>query len=127
MLDFACQDSVSRTQRPEPRKEKIMERQFIELEDGIIVQVTVPEDEVRRVGRGGPREITKVGKAFDAVKDLIVKGCKPLTETWELVNQEMKAESAEVEFGISFTGKGSVCLVESSAQASLKVKIKWRF
>ncbi|RLC20957.1 MAG: hypothetical protein DRI57_03540 [Deltaproteobacteria bacterium] len=104
-----------------------MEKQFIELEEGIIVQVTVPENEVRRVSRSRGGEITKVEKAFDTVKDLIVKGCKPLTETWKLVNQEMKAESAEVEFGISFTGKGSVYLVESSAQASLKVKINWKF
>ena len=104
-----------------------MEKQLIELQDGMLVQITVPEDEVQRRKKKKEGEIEKVESAFDKVKEVILKGCKPLTETWKLLNQEMQAESAEVEFGVSFTGKGSVYLVESSAQASLKVKVTWKF
>ncbi len=104
-----------------------MPKKLIELEEGIIVQVTAPEDEVRRVARRKGGEIDKIEKAYETVKDVIIKGIKPLTETWRHINEEMKAESAEVEFGVSFTGKGSVYLVESTAQASLKLKVTWKF
>jgi hypothetical protein len=48
-----------------------------------------------------------------------------LTEAFEALYREGKAKNAEVEFGLSFTGKGNIYVVETSAQASLKVKITW--
>lgn len=106
-----------------------MARKLLELntEDGgtILVAVDVPETAVRHVSNLGDLPIEKVDKTFDAVKDLIVRGCRPLTEAFQTLCKETQASEAEVEFGVNFTSKGSVYLVECSGQASLKVKVTW--
>ncbi len=107
-----------------------MARQLLELdtEDGgtILVAVDAPEEAVRRVATPGEPPIKKLEQNFDVVKALIVRGCRPLTKAFEQLHQETQATSAEVEFGISFTAKGNVYLMESSGGATLKVKVSWK-
>ena len=106
-----------------------MARKIIELDAGdgktILVAVEVPEQPVRRVSTPGDIPIEKVDENFGAVKDLIIRGCRPITEAFKTLQTESQPASAEVEFGVNFTAKGSVYVVESTAQASLKVKITW--
>lgn len=107
-----------------------MARKLLELdtEDGgtILVAVDVPEVTVGHVSRlDGELPIEKVDRTFDAVKDLIIRGCRPLTDAFQTLRQETQVMSAEVEFGVNFTVKGSVYVVESTGQASLKVKVSW--
>ncbi|BAZ10915.1 hypothetical protein NIES4071_27390 [Calothrix sp. NIES-4071] len=106
-----------------------MARKLIELDAGdgstILVAVEVPETSVGRVSAPGDAPIEKVDKSFSAVKDLIIHGCRPITQAFRALQRESQPVSAEVEFGINFTVKGSVYVVESTGQASLKVKITW--
>lgn len=106
-----------------------MARKIIELDtetDGtILVAVDVPDSVVGPVSPQGEPPIEKVDRSFDAVKDLILRGCRPLTDAFQTLRRETQATEAEVEFGINFTAKGSVYVVESSGQASLKVKVTW--
>jgi hypothetical protein len=107
----------------------IMARKLLELntEDGgiILVAVEVPDVSVGRVSTPGELPIEKVEASFDAVRDLIVRGCRPITKAFHTLQQESQPMSAEVEFGLNFSAKGSVYVVESAGQASLKVKITW--
>ena len=107
-----------------------MARKLLELntEDGstILVAVELPEASVGRVSPTGELPIEKVEANFDAVKDLIVRGCRPITKAFRTLQQESQPVSAEVEFGVNFTARGSVYVVESTGQASLKVKITWK-
>jgi len=106
-----------------------MARKLLELdtEDGgtILVAVDLPEGSVGQVSSPGEMAIEKVEQSFDAVKDLIIRGCRPLTQAFKKLHQETQAVNAEVEFGINFSGKGNIYLVETSGQASLKVKVTW--
>ncbi len=106
-----------------------MARELLELntEDGgtILVAVDVPEAAVGRVSAPGDPPIKKLDQSFNVVSSLIVRGCRPLTKAFGQLHQETQATSAEVEFGVSFTAKGNVYLVESSGQATLKVKVTW--
>lgn len=106
-----------------------MARKLLELntEDGgtILVAVEIPEVSVGRVAAPGELPMEKVEGSFDAIKDLIVRGCRPITKAFQILQQESQPVSGEVEFGVNFTTKGSVYVVESSGQASLKVKITW--
>lgn len=106
-----------------------MARKLIELDAGdgstILVAVEVPEISVGRVSAPNDIPIEKVDKSFSAVKDLIIRGCRPITEAFRALQKESQPVSAEVEFGVNFTAKGSVYVVESTGQASLKVKITW--
>ncbi|MEH1949564.1 MAG: CU044_2847 family protein [Nostoc sp.] len=107
-----------------------MARKLLELntEDGgtILVAVELPETSVGRVSPTGELPIEKVEANFDAVKELIVRGCRPITKAFRTLQQESQPVSGEVEFGVNFTAKGSVYVVESTGQASLKVKITWK-
>jgi hypothetical protein len=106
-----------------------MVQQLLELdtEDGgtILVAVDMPEEAVGRVSAPGEPPIKKLDQSFDVVRALIVRGCRPLTKAFEQLHQETQATNAEVEFGISFTAKGNVYLMESSGGATLKVKVSW--
>lgn len=107
-----------------------MARKLLELntEDGstILVAVELPDASVGRVSTTGELPIERVEANFDAVKDLIVRGCRPITKAFRTLQQESQPVSAEVEFGVNFTARGSVYVVESTGQASLKVKITWK-
>lgn len=106
-----------------------MARKLIELDAGdgktILVAVEVPEISVGRVSAPGDVVIEKVDSSFSAVKDLIIRGCRPITQAFQVLQKESQPATAEVEFGVNFTAKGSVYVVESTGQASLKVKITW--
>ncbi|MEH2447702.1 MAG: CU044_2847 family protein [Nostoc sp.] len=107
-----------------------MVRKLLELntEDNgtILVAVELPDASVGRVAPTGELPIEKVEANFDAVKELIVRGCRPITKAFRTLQQESQPVSGEVEFGVNFTAKGSVYVVESTGQASLKVKITWK-
>lgn len=106
-----------------------MARELLELntEDGgtILVAVEVPQEAVGQVSAPGETPIKKLDHSFEVVQALIVRGCRPLTKAFAQLHQETQATNAEVEFGVNFTAKGNVYLVESSAQATLKVKVTW--
>lgn len=106
-----------------------MARKLLELdtEDGgtILVAVDVPESAVAPVSLNAELPIERVERTFDSVKDLIVRGCRPLTQAFRQLHEETQAVNAEVEFGINFTAKGNIYLVESTGQASLKIKVSW--
>lgn len=111
------------------REVKYMTQKLIELNVGqkgtILVAVDVPEQTISPLAKTGDIVIDKVDEKFDDIKYAIINGCRPLTEAFEALYREGKAKNAEVEFGLSFTGKGNIYVVETSAQASLKVKITW--
>lgn len=108
-----------------------MAREFLELstddESTILVAVSVPEAAVQRTATLSGEPLDRMDKKFGEVKDFIIRSCKPLTEAFQELHQSTNAKNAEVEFGISFTIKGSVYLVESSGGANLKVKVTWDF
>ncbi len=106
-----------------------MARKLLELDteggDTILVAVEVPEAAVGQVANLGELPIERVEQTFDTVRDLVVRGCRPLTQAFQTLQQESQASRAEVEFGVNFTAKGNIYVVESSGNASFKVKVTW--
>ncbi|MEO1637078.1 MAG: hypothetical protein AAFS04_18575, partial [Cyanobacteria bacterium J06631_9] len=74
-----------------------MARKLLEMSAGdgntILVAVEVPEEVVVDVDRLGDIVIEKVEQNFDAVKDLVVRGCRPLTEAFQTLHKEGNATS----------------------------------
>jgi Trypsin-co-occurring domain 1 len=108
-----------------------MAREILELnaDEGqtILVAVDIPEDAVDWVVTSGEPPTKKLDRNFDEVKDTIVRGCRPLSQAFDQLRQEMHATDAEVEFGINFTSKGNIYLAESPDIASIKVRVTWNF
>ncbi len=97
-----------------------MTAQLIELEDGLLVEVDVPDDQVNQIAGGVPEQ---VGKAIDTVKPVLLKACRPMVSVWKELNQEMSIDNVEIELQLGFSAEGSVFLAKSKGSANLKVKL----
>lgn len=98
----------------------MMTSKLIELEDGTLIEVEVPEDEAQQISS---KFADRVSTTFDKIKPILVKTCRPIAAAWKEINQEMPIEQAEVEIGFSFEGEGNVYVTKAKAASNLKVKL----
>ncbi|WP_417909157.1 CU044_2847 family protein [Candidatus Electronema sp. PJ] len=97
-----------------------MPNQLIKLQEGLLVEVEVPPDQVQRIAGGLPEQ---VDESINAVHTLLLNACRPMVSVWNELNKEMSISSAEVELQLGFSAQGSVFLAKASGSANLKVKI----
>ena len=97
-----------------------MATKLIELEDGTLVEVEAPSDQVQQISGGFA---DRVDATFDKIKPLLVKTCRPIAAAWKELNQEMNIEQAEVEIGFSFEVEGNIYVTKSKANSNLTVKL----
>ena len=97
-----------------------MTGQLIELEDGLLVEVEVPDDQVNQIAGGATEQ---VDKAIDTVKPVLLKACRPMVSVWKELNKEMSIDNVEIELQLGFSAEGSVFLAKSKGSANLKVKL----
>jgi hypothetical protein len=97
-----------------------MPNKLIELENGLLIEVEVPPDQVNQISGGMPE---KVDKAIDTVRPILLKTCQPMVSVWKELNKEMSIDKVEVELNLGFSAEGSVFLAKSSGSANLKVKL----
>jgi hypothetical protein len=103
------------------------------LEETILVAVDIPEelsdeDEFRKVGVRDwfKKEPEKVENKFSAISRVVANCSKPLIESIKIMQKEdIPPKKASAEFGLGFTGKGKIYLVETSAEATIKVSFEW--
>ena len=97
-----------------------MASKLIELEDGTLVEVEIPEGQAQQISGGFA---DRVSATFDKIQPLLVRICSPISAAWREINQEMDIEQAEVELGLSFEGEGNLYVTKSKAGANLTVKL----
>ncbi|NOQ35651.1 MAG: hypothetical protein GQ569_07115 [Methylococcaceae bacterium] len=98
-----------------------MASKLIELEEGILVEVDVPEDQLQQISGGTP---DRVSNAIDAVKPILLKACKPIAEVWQELNKDMKIDEATVEIGLGFEAEGNIFIAKGKTNASLSISLK---
>ena len=97
-----------------------MATKLIELEDGTLIEVEVPGNEVQPISGGFA---DKVSSTFDKIQPLLVRTIRPIAAAWQELSQDMDIERAEIELGLSFEGEGNLYVTRSSAGANLKVTL----
>ncbi len=97
-----------------------MASKLIELEDGTLVEVEVPEDQAKQVVSSAA---DSVNTTFDKIKPILLKTCRPIAAAWQELNQEMHIKEAEIEIGFSFEGEGNIYVTRAKAGSNLKVKL----
>ncbi|NEO84182.1 MAG: hypothetical protein F6J87_08005 [Spirulina sp. SIO3F2] len=97
-----------------------MATKLIELEDGTLVEVEVPDDEARQISS---RAADAVNTTFDKIKPILKKAVRPITEVWGELSQEAELEAAEVEINFSFEGEGNIYITKAKTGANLSVKL----
>ncbi|MGB5686695.1 MAG: CU044_2847 family protein [Candidatus Electrothrix sp.] len=100
-----------------------MTNQLIELEDGLLVEIDVPDDQVNQISGGVTEQVGRVDKAIDTVKPVLLKACRPMVSVWKELNKEMSIDNVEIELQLCFSAEGSVFLAKSKGSANLKVKL----
>lgn len=98
-----------------------MASQLIELQDGTLVEIEVPENRARPIAGGAAERLQEA--TMDKIKPLILKACKPISEVWKELNKEMHIEQAEIELGLGFEAEGNLYITKATGNANLKVKL----
>ena len=98
-----------------------MATKLIELDDGMLVEVEVPGDQVQQISGGFA---DKVNATFTKIHPILVNTCRPIMAAWRELNQEMTIEEAEIELGLSFEGEGNIYVTKTTAGANLTVTLK---
>ncbi|MBE9258987.1 hypothetical protein IQ228_16975 [Dolichospermum sp. LEGE 00246] len=97
-----------------------MATKLIELEDGILVEVEIPEGQARQISGSFA---DRVNTTFDKIKPILIKTCRPVAEAWKELNQDMEIEQAEIEIGFSFEAEGNIYVTKAKTGTNLKVKL----
>jgi hypothetical protein len=97
-----------------------MANQLIELNDGILVEIEVPEDQARQISG---RFADKVETALEDIKPLLRHVCKPVSEVFKELNKDMDVEAAEVEISFGFEAEGNIYITKAKANSNLTVKL----
>ncbi len=97
-----------------------MASKLIELEDGVLVEVEVPDDQARQISS---RSADAVESSFAKVKPLLKKAVQPIAEIWGELNQEVQIEAAEVQINFSFEGEGNLYITKAKAGSNFSVKL----
>ncbi|MEN8260887.1 MAG: CU044_2847 family protein, partial [Pseudomonadota bacterium] len=93
-----------------------MSSKLIELEDGVLIEVEVPGDQVEQIS-GSTSE--RVDKAISSVRPILLKACQPIVDAYQELNKELSVSQAEVELGLGFEAEGNVFIAKGKANASL--------
>ncbi len=71
-----------------------MATKLIELEDGTFIEIEAPGDQIEQISGGSA---DRVESSIDKIKDILLKTCRPLTETWQELSKDMTIDQAEIE------------------------------
>lgn len=95
-----------------------MAKKLIRLQDGILVEVDVPDDQLQRIAGGGMSERT-----INDIKPLLIKAITPITECWRELNDSLSVSEVQVEIGLGFEAEGNVFIAKGKTNASLTISL----
>ena len=103
-----------------------MSNRFLELKDGIIVEVARPREAREEMSTS---ELEQVETRMRTVGKMLEKITVPLAESLRdlkaVANTPIIVSEAEVEFGLSFSAEGTIFISKSTVEASLSIRVKF--
>lgn len=100
--------------------ESIQSTKLIELSDGILVEVSVPQTEAKQISSGSA---DRVQKTISLIKPLLTKLAHPVYEAIEEIQTTMAVENAAIEISLGFTAEGNIYITKLQSNSSLKVNL----
>ena len=95
---------------------------FIELQDGIRIEVEPNEEQLRRIS-GGDSTTTRVSSRMDAIKPILLTACQPIVAVWQELNKDLAIAEAKVEISLGFAAEGNVFIAKSKTNATLTLSL----
>ncbi len=97
-----------------------MASRLIELGDGTLVEIEVPDNKAKPISGGAAERIKDA--TVDKIKPIILKACKPISEVWKELDKDLDIEQAEVELGLGFEAEGNLYITKAKGNANLTVR-----
>ncbi|MEI6708913.1 MAG: CU044_2847 family protein [Methylococcales bacterium] len=100
-----------------------MASKLIELEDGILMEVDVPEQQIQQISGGG-LEITQVSRSINAIESILLKVCQPVANVLTELNKDMLVNEVKVQIELGLEAEGNFFIAKGKTNASLTIKLK---
>lgn len=100
-----------------------MSKKLVELDNGLLMEVDIPQSEIEMISGGGEDIVEKVQSSMGTVEKILLQSVQPVINAYNVMTQEIVLEKAEVEIGIGFSAEGNIFVAKGSANANLKVKL----
>jgi hypothetical protein len=101
-----------------------MKSSYLELRDGVIVEVGSPGLERQEMHNAA---LERVDSTLDTLGDVIERLVKPVAQSFADMKQALdvpiEVKEAQLEVGLSFSAEGNIFITKATAEGSLKVKI----
>jgi len=98
-----------------------MASKLIELEDGTLVEIEVPDKRAQPIAGGLADKIKSA--TLENIKPILLRACKPVAEVWRELNRDLHIEQAEIELGLGFEAEGNLYITKAKGNANLTVKL----
>lgn len=100
-----------------------MATQLIEIQEGILIEVEVPEDSLRHIAGGGVQHVQHVNSSISAIEPLLLKACQPVKNVFKELNKDMTVSEVSVELKLGFEAEGNFFIASGKTNASMTVKL----
>jgi len=102
-----------------------MSKKLIKLANGLLMEVEVPvnEDGIQEISGGDDEILDRVEASLGTVEKMLIQSVQPIVNAYNVLNQDVILEKAEVEIGIGFSAEGNIFIAKGNASANLKVKL----
>src|SRR5205823_11342022 len=97
-----------------------MATKLIRLEDGTLVEVEVPTEEVQQIS-GSLAD--RVNATIDKMKPVLLNTCKPIIAAVKDLREDVDLEQVEVEVGLSFDAEGNIYITKAKFGANVLVRM----
>ncbi len=102
-----------------------------ESDDAFYIEVIPVESTsgLKKTSKADPIEKLTTERFDNALRKAVLPACNTFVSLWQDVKQSssLVADSAEVEFNLGLTASGNMAIVQTSGQASFKIKVTWKF
>lgn len=98
-----------------------MAGKLIQLDDGSLLEIDVPGDQVREISGG---LAYKVDSTFNKLTPLIKNACEPVILALREMSKEVNINEAEIEIGLGFEAEGNAYVTQSKTKSNMTVRIK---
>jgi hypothetical protein len=102
-----------------------------ESDDAFYIEVIPVEGAsgIKKTSKADPLEKLTTERFDNALRKAVLPACNTFVSLWQDVKQSncLVADSAEVEFNLGLTASGNMAIVQTSGQASFKIKVTWKF
>ncbi len=97
-----------------------MPTKLIKLDDGLLMEVDVPEDQAQQISGGMAQ---RVAASMEKIRPVLHTVVASIKDSWDDLSKDVRVQQAELEIGLSFEGEGNLYVTKAKAGANFTVRL----